>query len=154
MQCQSSDRSGKGIYVPRDVKDVNENTASSSQVWHQRGNTRSVGTSCDNVETSLVHHNFSRYSMMHHLERVFSNVRQKLSRPEGDEMLDVEVNGMIWRIFMSATRKAAVHLGQDYEENLRKTKNTDFEQVKALFEISKILILIHKSEIYGISTVG
>ena len=31
---------------------------------------------------------------------------------------------MIWRIFMSATTKAAVHLGPDYEENLCTTKNT------------------------------
>ena len=59
----------------------------------------------------------------------FSNVRQKLSRPEGY----VEVSGMIWGIFMSATTEAAVYLGQDHEENLHGTKNTDFEQVKALF---------------------
>ena len=59
-------------------------------------------------------------------------------------MLDVEVNGIFWRIFMSASMKAAVHLGQDYEENLRTTKNTDFEQVKALFDISQSLILNHQ----------
>ena len=34
---------------------------------------------------------------------------------------------------MSAITKAAVYLGQDYEEYLHGTKNTDFEQVKALF---------------------
>ena len=44
------------------------------------------------------------------------SVRVYDSRPEGDEMLDVEVSGMILGIFMSATLKAAVHLGQDYEE--------------------------------------
>ena len=37
---------------------------------------------------------------------------------------------MILGIFMSATVKAAVHLGQDYQENPRTAKNTDFEQVK------------------------
>ena len=41
----------------------------------------------------------------------------------------------------------------DYEENLRTTKNTDFEQVKTLFDISQRLILNQKREIYGISTV-
>ena len=50
---------------------------------------------------------------------------------------------------MSATTKAAVHLTQDYEANLRTTKNTDFEQVNALFDISQSLILNHKSEICG-----
>ena len=45
-------------------------------------------------------------------------------------MLDVEVNGMILGIFTSATMKAAVHLGPDFDENLRTTKKTVFEQVK------------------------
>ena len=49
--------------------------------------------------------------------------------------------------------KAAVHLGQDYHENPRTTKNTDFDQVKALFGISQSFILNHKSEKNGISTI-
>ena len=44
-------------------------------------------------------------------------------------MLDVEINGMICGIFMLATMKAAVRLGQDHVKNLRTTKNTDFEEV-------------------------
>ena len=67
-------------------------------------------------------------------------------------MLDVEVGGMIWGIFMSATMKAAVHTGQDYEQNLRTAENTGLEQVKALSDVSQSLILDHKSEICGIST--
>ena len=39
------------------------------------------------------------------------------------------------------------------QKNLRTTKNTDFEQVKVLFDISQKLILDHKSEIFGISTI-
>ena len=54
---------------------------------------------------------------------------------------------------MSATTKAAVHLGQDYQENLRTTKNEDFEQVKTFFGISQKLILDHKREILGMSTI-
>ena len=42
----------------------------------------------------------------------------------------MNVNAMILGIFMSATVKAVVHFGQDYPENLRTTKNTDFEEVK------------------------
>ena len=48
-------------------------------------------------------------------------------------MFSIVINAIIWRIFMSATMKAAVHLGQDYQENLRTTKNTDFEKVKHVF---------------------
>ena len=54
---------------------------------------------------------------------------------------------------MSATMKAAVHLGQDYQENLRTIKNTDFVNVKQLFDPPKKLILTQKDEIFGISTI-
>ena len=54
-------------------------------------------------------------------------------------MPDIDVNTMIWGFFMSATTKAAENLGQDDQENLRTTKNTDFEQVKQLFDISQKL---------------
>ena len=53
--------------------------------------------------------------------------------------------------FMSATTKAAVHLGQDYQEILRTTKNTDFEKVKKLFDISQKLIPNQGEETFGIS---
>ena len=33
-------------------------------------------------------------------------------------MLDLKVTGITWGIFVSATMKAAVHLGPDYEKNL------------------------------------
>ena len=82
-------------------------------------------------ETRLSHHNFQIFNVKH-LEKVLPNVRQ---------------------IFMSATMKAAVHLPQDYEENLRTTKNTYFEHVKTLFDVSQSFILNHKSEIHRISTI-
>ena len=34
-------------------------------------------------------------------------------------MLDIDVNTVIWGIFVFATLKAAVHLGQNYQEHLR-----------------------------------
>ena len=47
--------------------------------------------------TKLSHHNFhmSR-KYVGHLENVCSKVRQKLSRPQGDIMLVIDVNAMIW----------------------------------------------------------
>ena len=65
-------------------------------------------------------------------------------------MLDIDVNAMIWGIFLSATMQAAVHLGQDYQESLWTTKNTDFEKVKTLCDISQKVILNQKDEIFGI----
>ena len=79
-----------------------------------------------------------------HVEQVDTNVRKTLGLPQGDDMPDIDINSMVWGIFMSATVKAAVHLGQDYQENLRTTKKTDFE---------KELILKQRDEIFAISTV-
>ena len=38
-------------------------------------------------------------------------------------MEHLDVNAAIWRVFMSVTVEAAVHLGQDYSETLRSIKN-------------------------------
>ena len=101
----NSDRTGTWRAVARGV---NETTASSSQVWHSDAN-RTIGA-------KVSHHNFQ---ICNHLENVYSCVRQKSSRPQGDEMLDIDVNATIWGISMSATIRAAVHFGQDYQENSR-----------------------------------
>ena len=68
-------------------------------------------------------------------------------------MLNIDVNAMIWGIFMSAIMKAAVRLGQDYQQNLCTTEDTDFEKVRTLFDISQKLILDHKDEIFGKKTI-
>ena len=68
-------------------------------------------------------------------------------------MLDIDLNAMIWEILMSATMRAAIHLGQDYQENIHYTKNTDFEKIKRLFDISQKLILGESQEIFGISNI-
>ena len=59
--------------------------------------------------------------------------------------------GWIWGIFTSSNDEGGNDLGQD--ENLRATKNTDFGQLKTLFDISESLILNHGREICGISTI-
>ena len=54
---------------------------------------------------------------------------------------------------MSATVKAVVHLGEEYQENLRTIKNTDFEKDQQLFDISQKLILNQSEETVGITTI-
>ena len=63
-----------------------------------------------------------------------------------------DMNSMIWGILMSATWKAAVHLGRDCLDNLRTTMNTDFEKFETLFDISRKLILNQKYKVFGISS--
>ena len=70
-------------------------------------------------------------------------------------MLDLKVNVIIWGTFMSATMKTAVHLGLDHEKNLLIAKNTDFEELKTLFDITQKLILEQKKhETKGGSTIS
>ena len=49
---------------------------------------------------------------VHHMEAVFSIVEHD------DPTDDLDVNMAIWRIFLNATLRGAVHFGQDYEVNL------------------------------------
>ena len=39
---------------------------------------------------------------------------------------------------MSVTLQAAVHLGKDYSENLRSTKNQPLKSLKQLFQVTEI----------------
>ena len=124
-------------------RDSHENTASSSQVWQSDVHTTSrtekllAATTNNPIGTRLSHHNMTiSRNYAGYLEKVQSNVRQKFGCQAEDDMLENDVNIMIWRILMFATMKAAVHLGQDYQENARTTKNTDFENITHLFDIS------------------
>ena len=60
---------------------------------------------------------------VHHAEAVFSIVSGIYGREHDDPMDDLDVNMAIWGTFLNATLRAAVHLGQDHEANLRYVKN-------------------------------
>ena len=49
---------------------------------------------------------------IHHTEAVFSIVREIYGREHDDPMDDLDVNMAIWRIFLNATLRAAVHPGK------------------------------------------
>ena len=60
---------------------------------------------------------------------------------------------MIWGLFLSTTMNAAVHLGQNYNENLVIHRNTNFEELKRLFDITQRLISEQGIEILNVSSV-
>ena len=69
-------------------------------------------------------HNFHMFPAAGlHMEKVYLIVRQVRSLT--DDLNDLDVN-----IFMNVTLQAAVHLGRDYMENLRFTKNQLLKSVK------------------------
>ena len=69
---------------------------------------------------------------IHHTEAAFSIVRVFNGREHDDPMSDLDVKMTIWSIFLNATLRAAVHLGQDYEVNLRYLKNNIWNSVGQL----------------------
>ena len=65
---------------------------------------------------------------IHHLETVFSIVRDIYGRENDDPTNDLDENIAIWCIFLNTTLRAAVHLGQDHGANLHYVKNHILEQ--------------------------
>ena len=61
------------------------------------------------------------------MEAVFSMVRNINGKPLGDPMEDLNVNLAVWRMVMNTTLRAAVHLGKDYDMNLRFCKELSME---------------------------
>ena len=50
------------------------------------------------------------------------------------------MNVAIWRVFMNATLKAAVHLGNDHDVNLKHVKNSSWSSAGQLFGETEKLI--------------
>ena len=86
------------------------------------------------------------------LEKVFTNVRQKLNRLENEQIFDQKVIVLVWGVFMSSTMKAAVHLGQNLNDNLVTNRNS-FQELKTLLDITQMLILYQDFDILNVSTI-
>ena len=64
----------------------------------------------------------------------------------------LDLNGATWGTFLSATLQAAGHLGTDYMENLRSTRNQAKKSLRQLFQVTRKLIT-DRTEITGITTI-
>ena len=96
----------------RVARGLTENTASCSQVWHSdvNPNTSTGRLAAETTKNQLSHHNLEiSRNNVGQMEKVHSNVQQKLGRQPGDNLLENDVNAMIWGISIPATMKAAVH---------------------------------------------
>ena len=74
------------------------------------------------------------------MEKVFPIVRQRYGRSPTDQMKDFDVNTAIRGFLMSVTHQAAVHLGKDYTDNLRSTKNQPLKSLRQSFQVIERLI--------------
>ena len=82
--------------------------------------------SIDGNDTVWPHNLHISTAYVPHLEKVL----QKFGRKPGDKMEDLDVNTSIWRIFMTATLHAAVHVGDAYVESLHPAKNLSKRTLK------------------------
>ena len=148
----------------RSGRDRNENSASTSQVWHKDDNPlpsteRSVremsqlsstgGTSARSTESTYR----GKVEPPQSRDLLYSIQLRKSSRMVDKKVESLRrrpdsagpVNVLIWCLFMSSTMKAAVHLGENYNDNLFTFRNTNCEALKTLFDVTQKLILHHNA---------
>ena len=89
---------------------------------------------------------------VHNTEAVFSTVREINRREHDDPTDDMDVNMALGSIFLNATLRAAGHLGQDHEANLRYVKNHLWSSV-GQFSNETGKPISEQQEITGVSTV-
>ena len=91
-----------------------------------------------------------------YMTKVFHFLHKKLGITAGYSTFSMETfktNVQIWRMFMSSSMKAAIHLGPNYLANLEVYKKTNFEEIQSLFKITQRLILEHSEEILNVNTI-
>ena len=59
---------------------------------------------------------------------------------------------LTWRMFMTSSISAAIHLGQDFLENLQVYKNTKFENIENVFNITQRFMKLQSEEILNVKT--
>ena len=84
-----------------------------------------------------------------HLEKVFKNIKKKVNLAE-----DAPPRGSKrTQPTLSAPMKAAIHMGPDYIEILEISKNTNFEELQNLFDITQKLVLCKQGEVLNVNMI-
>ena len=128
-----------------------------NQELGQNSVSRSTGKLARHLENQLgwtrFEHRNPQVSDSLYIEKVLKTLRQKLNCLENDKMLDVNTNALIWGLFVSTTKEASVHRGPNYNENLEVCRNTNFEELKTLFDFTQQLIFGQHFEILNVFTI-
>ena len=91
-------------------------------------------------------------AVVSYMDKVYSTAKKTDHRKPTDEMEDFDVNAAIWEMVMNTTLQAAVHLGQDNDQNLRFVKNHFWSSLKKLFKENEKLIMDQR-ETTGVSLI-
>ena len=127
------------------MRDIVANSTSSSQEWQRDDNPfSSTGKQVRGIQNQVTEVKLDHYNLQvsdnRYIQKVFANVGQKLNRSDGE-------------IFMSTTMKAAIHFGENYNDNLIVYRNTNFDAFKTLIDITQKLILNQNHEILNVSMI-
>ena len=81
-----------------------------------------------------------KYTNHQYMTKIFHFLQKNLEITASNSTFSMEAlktNVLIWRMFMSSSMKAAIHLGPNYLANLEVYKNTNCEGIQSLFNITK-----------------
>ena len=134
-----------------------EPVAQNNKAWEKafaHGASSSVDKkSQKNTEATWDHYLHISPDTSRHMEAVFSHGEEIYGKPPGDPMEDLNVNLAIWWMFMNTTLRVAVHLGKDFEANLRYVKNHLWKTAGQLFRETEKLVS-GQTETAGLSKIN
>ena len=105
------------------------------------------------VNTRIEKHGIHEPSM-HEQDFSVSAKRLGMSASDGTfSMQAYKTNVLILGMFMSSSMQAAIHLGPNYLANSEIYKNTKFEEIESVFNITRKLVREHSEEILHVKCV-
>ena len=114
---------------------------------------------CEDIQfgRSKLHFHTMHISNFRYFEKVFKHPRKSLNVAEDAPVIGIEelkTIVLIWGLFESTTMKASIHLGPNYVEILEVYRNTNFEGLQNLFDVTQKLILDIQAEILNVTPIG
>ena len=140
-----------GYYKP--VAQTNEACGEPLAGETAESNPSAFQKSQNNKEATLEHFFAISPQTMSYTEAVYDMVRKICGRPADDPVKYLDVNMTLQGICMNATLKAAVHLGNDHDVNLRHVEKSFWKTTGQLFRETEKLIS-GQTETSGISLIN
>ena len=92
----------------------------------------------------------TEYTNHQYMTKIFHFLQKKLGVTAGYSTFSIEAyktNVLMCGMFMTSSMKAAIHLGPNYLSNSEIYKNTKFEKIESVFNITQKLVMEHSEEI-------
>ena len=123
-----------------------------SQMWN--GKERSTNSGCYSVEPPSGNPGYGTENSgglsgtpasgnREYLQKVVQHVKDR--RRHNEDVSEISMNPemlhiSIWTLCMASSMKAALHMDQNYAKNLEIFKNSEFENIESLFNVTNMMI--------------